>query len=146
MGAGAAIAQDAQHRFFRLGKPVVAYEDNLKQRMAAATADGDTAILLLSFTGRTRALLEVAEIARHSGALCLAITAPDSPLATTCDHALTVDTSWEDTTLYTPMTSRMAFLAVVDILATGLALQLGEDIESRLRRVKESLIETKIAP
>ncbi|TQV85251.1 transcriptional regulator HexR [Exilibacterium tricleocarpae] len=143
MGAGAAIAQDAQHKFFRLGKPVIAYEDNLKQRMAAATAEGDTAIVLLSFTGRTTALLEVAEIARQSSAVCLAITAPDSPLAARCQHAITVDTSWEDTTLYTPMTSRMAFLAVVDILATGVALQLGDRIAPRLRRVKESLLATK---
>ena len=146
MGAGAAIAQDAQHRFFRLGKPVIAYEDNLKQRMAAATADTGTAILLLSFTGRTQALLEVAEIARHNGALCLAITAPGAPLAACCDHAITVDTSWEDTTLYTPMTSRIVFLAIIDILATGMALALGDGIESRLRRVKESLTATKIDP
>ncbi len=144
MGASAAIAQDAQHRFFRLGKPVIAYEDNLKQRMAAAAADAGSALLLLSFTGRTRALLEVADIARQSSAAVLAITAPASPLAARCDTAITIDSSWEDTTLYTPMTSRIAFLSIVDILATGVALQLGERLEPQLRRVKESLLATKV--
>ena len=36
MGGSAAIAQDAQHKLFRLGIPTVAHEDHLMQRMVAA--------------------------------------------------------------------------------------------------------------
>lgn len=145
MGAGAAIAHDAQHKFFRLGKTVIAYEDYLKQRMAAAVAGPDTVIVFLSFTGRTTSLLDVHSLAKEKKAVTtIAITAPESPLAHEVDFALTIDTSWEDTTLYTPMTSRLVFLTIIDILATGVALKMGTSVETHLRNVKESLSDTKL--
>ncbi len=88
-------------------------------------------------------MLEIVDIAQQQNAKVIAITSPHSPLAQRCDLTLTLDTRWEDTTLYTPMTSRIAFLAIIDILATGLALKMGESVELTLRRVKESLISTK---
>jgi hypothetical protein len=49
-----------------------------------------------------------------------------------------VDTS-EDTDLFTPMISRLAHLAVVDVLATGIALRRGRVVDENLRRLKARL-------
>ncbi|WP_439133991.1 transcriptional regulator HexR [Pseudomaricurvus sp.] len=143
MGGCSSIAQDAQHKLFRLGTPTIAYEDNLKQRMAAAAADEDSVILFISFTGRTHATVETAHTARHSGAKLIAITEPNSPLAAACDIVITSGSELEDTTIYVPMTTRIMILTIVDILATGLALQRSPEIDEHLKKIKESLDYTK---
>ncbi len=144
MGGAAAIAKDAQHKLFRLGTPTVAYEDHLMQRMAASAADKDTVILLFSFTGRTQAMIEVAEIARQSKARVIAITNPLSPLAELADIVITSGDELEDTTIYVPMTTRIIILTIIDILATGLALQKGPKVDQQLKAVKDSLEDTKV--
>lgn len=143
MGGAAAIAKDAQHKLFRLGIPCVAHEDHLMQRMSAAGADEDSAILMFSFTGRTKAMVEVAQIAAAKGASLIAITSPDSPLANEVDLVIPSGNELEDTTIYVPMTVRIVVLTIIDILATGLALALGDDMDDRLREIKNSLDDTK---
>ena len=144
MGGAAAIAKDAQHKLFRLGIPTVAYEDHLMQRMAAAAADKDTAILMFSFTGRTQSLIEVAEIGKQSQATLIAITNPDSPLAALADITITSGDELEDPTIYVPMTTRIIILTIIDILATGLALAQGPAIDEQLKKIKHSLDSTKV--
>lgn len=139
MGGCSSLAHDAQHKFFRLGTPTIAYEDNVKQRMAAAAANSDSLILLISFTGRTFATVETAETARASGAKVMAITDPRSPLAAVCDLVLTSGSELEDTTIYVPMTTTIMIQTVIDILATGLALRRSPQIENQLKQIKESL-------
>lgn len=142
-GGSAAIAQDAQHKLFRLGIPTIAYNDHLMQRMAAAGADKDTTIIFISFTGRTQSTIDIAKIARNSKATILAITRPGSPLAEIANITITSGDELEDTTIYVPMTTRIIILTIVDILATGLALALGPKAEDRLKRIKNSLDDTK---
>jgi RpiR family carbohydrate utilization transcriptional regulator len=143
MGGCSSIAQDAQHKLFRLGTPTIAYEDNLKQRMAAAVANEDSVILFISFTGRTHATIETAHTAKQSGATVIAITDPKSPLAAICDIVITSGSELEDTTIYVPMTTRIMILTIVDILATGLALRRSPEIDEHLKKIKESLEHTK---
>jgi RpiR family carbohydrate utilization transcriptional regulator len=144
MGGSAAIARDAQHKLFRLGIPVTAYEDYLTQRMVAAAANAGTTVVLFSFTGRTQAMIEVAEIARENEATLIAITNPDSPLAELADIAISSGDELEDTTIYMPMTTRIISLTIIDILATGLALSGGPDIDRQLQKIKHSLDSTKV--
>lgn len=143
MGGSASIAQDAQYRFFRFGRPVVAYEDYLKMRMAASVADRSTVILFLSFTGRTKAMIDIVPIARKSGARTIAITAKGSPLAEMCDLSVQINSELENTVRYTPMTSRLLFLQAIDILTTGVALSRNQDTLDKLKKVKEALVGTK---
>lgn len=143
MGGAAAIAQDAQHKLFRLGIPCVAYEDHLMQRMSAAGADKDTVVLLFSFTGRTQSMIEVAQIAKQKQAKLIAITSLGSALADTADFAIPSGNELEDTTIYVPMTVRIVVLTIIDILATGLALALGDKANKRLQAIKSSLDNTK---
>ncbi len=144
MGGCSSIAHDAQHKLFRLGTPTIAYEDNLKQRMAAASADENTLILFISFTGRTRAMVETAHTAQASGAKSIAICDPTSPLAKACDLVITSGSELEDTTIYVPMQTRIMILTIIDILATGMALKRSPAIDKSLRKMKETLESTKV--
>lgn len=138
LGGSGPVAADAQHKFFRFNIPVTAYDDFLMQRMVAAASNTGDVIVVISYTGRTREIVDVAELARNSGATVLGITAGNSPLAEKCSLVIEVDPP-EDTDVYMPMTSRMLHLTVIDILATGVTLRRGPDFLKHLKKIKDSL-------
>jgi len=142
MGGSASVALDAQHKFFRFNIPVMSYDDALMQRMVAAGAQVGDVIVLISYTGRTKETVEIAQVARENGATVIGITNPDSPLAECCTAILGV-TAPEDTEVYMPMSSRIIHLTVIDILATGVTLKRGKDFLSHLKKIKESLKATR---
>jgi RpiR family transcriptional regulator, carbohydrate utilization regulator len=138
VGASGVVAMDAQHKFFRLGLPTVAYTDPHMQLMSATTLRPGDAVVAVSHTGRTKDILESVITAKDAGADVIAITTPDSPLALAASLTLPVAAA-EDTDLYTPMMSRLAHLAVIDVLVTGIALKGGERIADNLSRLKRQL-------
>ncbi|QJD71080.1 MurR/RpiR family transcriptional regulator [Marinobacterium sp. LSUCC0821] len=142
LGASGPVATDAQHKFFRFNIPVTAYDDILMQRMSAAASSTGDVIVVISYTGRTKDLVDVAEIGRQSGATVIGITAPNSPLADHCSIVVDVDAP-EDTDVYMPMTSRIMHLTVIDILATGVTLRRGPDFLKHLKAIKDSLKDTR---
>ncbi|KMQ74810.1 MurR/RpiR family transcriptional regulator [Marinobacter subterrani] len=142
MGGSASVALDAQHKFFRFNIPVMSYDDALMQRMVAAGANVGDVIVLISYTGRTRETVDIAQLARANGATVIGITNPDSPLAEICTVVLGV-TAPEDTEVYMPMSSRIIHLTVIDILATGVTLKRGVDFLGHLKKIKESLKPTR---
>ncbi|RCU50518.1 MULTISPECIES: MurR/RpiR family transcriptional regulator [Corallincola] len=142
LGASASVAHDATNKFFRFNVPVVFFEDVLMQRMSCInSAEGDV-IVLISHTGRTKSLVELAQLARESGATVIAITSKDSPLAQEANLILAMDVP-EDTDIYMPMASRLAQLCLVDVLATGFTLRRGPRFRDNLRKVKESLKQSR---
>jgi RpiR family carbohydrate utilization transcriptional regulator len=143
VGGSAAVAQDAQHKLFRLGVPTIAYDDHLMQRMAAAAAGEGAVILMFSITGRTKSMIDVAKIAKGTGATLITITSPASPLAKLADITITSGDELEDTTIYVPMTTRIVILTIIDIIATGLALAQGPEGGERLQKIKHSLDDTR---
>lgn len=145
VGGSGPVAQDAQHKFFRFNIPVTAYDDFLMQRMVAAASSTGDMIVVISYTGRTKEIVDVAAIARNSGATVLGITAAGSPLAKNCSIVIDVDPP-EDTDVYMPMTSRMLHLTVIDILATGVTLRRGPDFLKHLKTIKDSLKDIRYPP
>ncbi|OEY67172.1 transcriptional regulator HexR [Marinobacter sp. X15-166B] len=143
MGASASVALDAQHKFFRFNIPVMSYDDALMQRMVAAGCGTGDVIVAISYTGRTRETVDIAQLGRENGATVIGITSPGSPLAEVCSVVLGVTTS-EDTEVYMPMSSRIIHLAVIDILATGVTLKRGTDYLGHLKKIKDCLKATRI--
>ncbi|WP_040481970.1 transcriptional regulator HexR [Luminiphilus syltensis] len=145
LGTSAAVTKDAEHKFFRFNVPVTNHQDPLMQRMLAAAGSVGDVFFIISHTGRTRALVEVAELARQTEATVVSLTAPQSPLAQESDCAITL-TIGENTEEYLPMTSRLVQLAVIDVLATGVTLRRGERFLPHLARIKDSLKATRLKP
>jgi len=144
MGASGSVARDAQHKFFRFNVPVVAYEDGLMQRMhASAMGTGDLAVVI-SHTGRTRAMVEAATFAREAGASVLALTRSDTPLSRVASLTLPVNVD-ENTDLYIPMVSRLMQLLVLDVLVTGVAHARGSDFQPHLARIKKAIDGTRLS-
>ncbi|MBC6428950.1 MAG: transcriptional regulator HexR [Cellvibrionales bacterium] len=142
LGASGPVALDAQHKFFRCNMPVVAHTDILNQRMACAGLGAGEVAVFISYTGRTIALVDNARLARQSGATVIGITADGSPLAAECGVVLGVDIR-EDTEVYTPMSSRIVHLVLVDILVAAVALRRGPPFAAHLKKIKDSLRVTR---
>jgi RpiR family carbohydrate utilization transcriptional regulator len=142
LGASSSVALDAQHKLLRFNIPVIAHTDLINQRMTAAGLGPDDVLICISYTGRTRAIIEVAQLGLEAQAAVIGITASDSPLAEHCDLVLAVKAS-EDIELYTPMTSRIAQLVLIDVLATCLALKQGPEFGKHLNKLKQSLKVTR---
>ena len=138
VGNSGIVAQDAQHKFFRLGMNTIAYSDGHMQVMSASMlGQGDCAVVI-SNSGRTRDLMDACDIAKKRGATTIVITASGSPLATAGQIHLTADHP-ESYDRYSPMVSRLLHLLIIDILATTVALRIGETLQPALREMKNNL-------
>jgi RpiR family carbohydrate utilization transcriptional regulator len=143
VGGSGPVALDAVHKLGRLEVPTTAHIDPVMQRMAALAARPGDVVLAVSATGRTRLVLDAVALARGSKAAIVAVTCPGSPLAAAADVALLVEPA-EDSDLYTPMGSRLAHLAMIDVLLTGIVLARGPALMARLARIKAGLNETRL--
>jgi RpiR family carbohydrate utilization transcriptional regulator len=142
LGNSGVIALDAQMKLFRLGTPTVACTDSQMQRVAAALLPDDAVVLIISNSGRTKSLLDVAALARRSGATVIALTRSKSPLAEAADLLLPADVQ-ENPEVYAPMVSRLVHLAIIDVLTVALALRKGPEAITRMEAAKASLKPTQ---
>lgn len=139
VGNSGVVAQDAQHKFFRLGVNTIAYSDGHMQVMSATMLGPGDCVVIISNSGRTRDLMDACDIARRNGAATIVITATGSPLANAGDIHLSADHP-EGFDNYSPMVSRLLHLLIIDVLATCMALRLGGDlVQPRLRAMKQNL-------
>lgn len=142
-GASGAVAMDAMHKFFRLQFATVAYSDPHMQSMSAVTLSESDVVIAISQSGRTKDLLHSMEKAQEQGAKVISLSPPNTPVSELADLPIHVQIE-EDTDIFTPMTSRIAHLIVIDTLAVGVAQRKGPEFDEHLSRVKESISNLRI--
>ncbi len=139
VGNSGIVAQDAQHKFFRLGVHSIACSDGHMQVMSASLLRPGDCVVIISNSGRTRDLMDAESIARKNGATTIVITASGSPLASAGHIHLAADHP-EGYDRYSPMVSRLLHLMIIDILATCVALRIGgEKLQPLLKEMKNNL-------
>lgn len=137
-GASAAVAFDAQHKFFRLQITSAAYADPHLQNMSATSLRSGDVVIAISQSGRSRALLDSMELAQQSGGVVIALSPTGSPVAKMANISIQIDAE-EDNQIYIPLSSRIAHLAVIDVLAIGVAQKRGPQLDQHLLRLKSGL-------
>ena len=139
VGNSGVVAQDAQHKFFRLGLNTISYSDGHMQVMSATLMRRGDCAVVISNSGRTRDLMDACDIANKNGATTIVITASGSPLANAGHIHLAADHP-EGFDRYSPMVSRLLHLMVIDIVATCVALRIGGDrLQPLLKEMKLNL-------
>ncbi|TGD50653.1 transcriptional regulator HexR, partial [Salmonella enterica subsp. enterica serovar Poona] len=91
LGYSAAVAHDAMTKFFRFNVPVIYSDDIVLQRMSCMNCNDDDVVVLISHTGRTKSLVELAQLARENDAMVIALTSAGTPLAREATLAITLD-------------------------------------------------------
>ncbi|HZW59035.1 MAG TPA: SIS domain-containing protein [Woeseiaceae bacterium] len=138
VGASGHVAADAAHKFFRLGIPCSASSDVATMLQLAAVAEAADVFVVVSNSGETRGAVATATALRRNGAHCVAVAPAGSPLAAAAGVVIDCQPS-EDTSIVTPMSSRLATLAVLDVAQVLLAMRLGEAAGQRLQHSKQAL-------
>ncbi len=144
-GGSAIVAEDAQLKFFRLGKPAIAYNDPHIQQSAAALYNEKTLMVAISHSGRSSDILTAVQIAKKSRAKVLSVTATKSPLAESSDVHLSVDLI-EDSDIFSPVKSRIGQMLILDILAVGIAVRGGEEMLQQLARARRAIDSRFVKP
>jgi RpiR family carbohydrate utilization transcriptional regulator len=139
-GGSAPVAMDAYHKFFRIGISCNWQDDPHMQAMSAALMTPRCVVVAISHSGSTQDIMETLEIAKGTGAATIAIVSHrKSPLAALADVALCVQTR-ETGFKPEPMSSRIAHLSVIDVLAVGVALKRSKDFVASVQKTRKALV------
>ncbi|KGJ72383.1 RpiR family transcriptional regulator [Cryobacterium roopkundense] len=138
-GSSGLTAQDLQQKLYRIGLAATCFSDmHLALSSAALQRPGGVAVGI-SHSGLTIETIHALQTARAAGATTVGITNfPDSPLAEHCDFVLTTQAR-ENRYRSGAMSSRIAQLALVDILFVRIAQSMYDDMSESLRLTYEAV-------
>ena len=137
-GASGSVAIDAQHKFFRLQVSAAAYTDPHIQHMSAISLKEDDVLVAISQSGRTKALIQSVNLAKEAGATVIGLVPAHTPLAELCALPIHINVE-ENQQIFTPISSRIAHLVVIDVLAMGVAQHKSDLLKDHLKRLNKSL-------
>ncbi|MDB9997124.1 MurR/RpiR family transcriptional regulator [Gammaproteobacteria bacterium] len=141
-GGSAPVAMDGQHKFFRLKIPSSCISDPHIQFMSANSLKEDDVVVAISQSGTTSALVDSVKTVRDLGVKVIGIMPGNTPLANICDLPLAINVGSNDR-LTMPLTSRLAYTAVIDVLTMGVA-QLRPEAQEHLYNIANSQRSLKI--
>ncbi|GJI99284.1 SIS domain-containing protein [Duganella sp. BJB488] len=139
-GTSGIVAADAQHKFFRSGVPTVAYADPHIHSIAAALLRAGDAVVAISQRGNSPSLVRSIKLARRGGADVIVLAPSGTPLADLATVLIPIDLIF-NIDPYTPISARLAYLVVIDVLAVGLALQRGPEFRKKMQNAQKALQE-----
>lgn len=142
-GASGAVAIDAQHKFFRLQVATAAYSDPHMQAMSAVTLSDQDVVVAISQSGRTKDLLHSVQLAQQQGAKVVSLAPANTPISEMADLPIFINIE-EDTEQFTPMTSRIAHLMIIDMLAVTVTQHRGPEFIEHLNAIKRSIRSLRI--
>lgn len=138
-GASSSVAVDAQHKFFRLQISSAAYSDPHIQTMSAMSLSEEDVVVAISQSGRSKALLDAMAMVKEAGAITIGLAPSRTPVAAQCSIPIYIDVDQDPAESYTPLPSRIAHLAIIDILAVGVSKMKGPAINRHLGRLNRGL-------
>ena len=142
LGNSHAIAADIQHKFMRLGLSATAYADNHLQVICANSMKSNDVLFAVSHSGSSRDIVHAAEIALRNNASVISLTnvgrSPLADISTVALHTASNETKYRRVAL----SSRIAQMAIVDVLYTMIALK-KPDVFEGFHNIEKDLAQTK---
>jgi DNA-binding MurR/RpiR family transcriptional regulator len=138
VGASHFVAEDLQHKLFRIGRTAFVLGDAHSARAAAVLLTPRSVAIGFSHAGETAETADFLRLARSAGAVSVAVTsASGSRVARAASIALLTEVR-ESPLRAGAMVSRMAQLAVVDCVFAGVAQRRFADTVDALKRTREA--------
>jgi DNA-binding MurR/RpiR family transcriptional regulator len=123
IGSSAPIAMDLAYRLVQIGRRAQAVVESHVQAVSASMTDASTAVVTVSHSGSTVETCLATRLAKEAGATTIGLTRLGrSPLERFCDvvlHTVANETRFRPEA----MSSRLAQLAIVDVLVSALAMR-----------------------
>lgn len=143
VGSSAALAQDTYALLMQLGLPIVAIADPHLQILSAVQLGPGDVAFAISRSGSTRDTVEALQAAREAGATCICLTRYAHSPITRVAHVTLLAPARPRTVGGHELIGRVAQLAVVDILATAIAVRRRGACLDALTRGREALHKRK---
>jgi RpiR family carbohydrate utilization transcriptional regulator len=137
-GASGSVAIDAQHKFFRLQVSAAAYTDPHIQHMSAISLKTTDVVVAISQSGRSKALIQSVKLAKEAGATVIGLAPEHTDLSDLCDYPIHINME-ENHLEFAPVSSRIAHLVVIDVLAMGVAQHRSAELKEHLKQLSVSL-------
>ena len=138
MGASALVAQDAAYKFLRIGVNSLASLDFHMQLTSTSLLDSEDIVIIISYSGRTKEMVECLDIAKSRGCKTICITKyGKNPISNMSDIVLSLSAA-EIEKRSGAMGSRIAQLNVIDILFTAVANQKYELVKPILEQTSNT--------
>lgn len=141
-GASNCTAFDSFHKLFRMMPKVGYYPDMHMAAMAIGSLEPGDAIIAISNSGKSEALISLCKLARSNGAKVITITDPGSPVDQTASVRLNIKKQ-VDTGLFVPMAHRLKQLTIIDFLVYNYARLNEQRAAQRLKKTKTALTNLK---
>lgn len=143
-GASGIVALDAEQKFKRIDHIAEALIDSHSQKTVAALFTEKDLVIAISDSGRTKELIGSVKVAKQAGAKIVGITSNlGSPLTQSADQVL-LTSSKETPFRGSALASRMAQLAVIDVLFLGVATAEYDHTLTALNKTRLAMLETKL--
>lgn len=139
-GGSGVVAQDAYHKFLRIGVNCIALVDSHLQVMSASLLTEKDVVVGISRTGSVKETVEALQSAKETGAKTICITNfGKTPITEVADIKLF--TAARETLFGSDaMTTRIAQLAVIDSFYVGVTLRRYEQAKESIERTREATI------
>lgn len=122
-GGSGSVAEDARHKFLKIGKKCFAYSDSDLQSMSACLlGEGDVAVGI-SHSGGNVSVIDALKLARKSGASVIAITNYGKSPITKISDIVLFTASRETAFKSDALSSRIAELVILDALWAAAAFR-----------------------
>ncbi len=144
IGGSNIIAQDAQHKFMRIGFMALSFSDTTMQTIFATNLQENDVVIPISHSGASRDTIEIVKQSKNSGAKIISITDYcRCPLIKYSDISLF--TSSSETAFKTEaLSSRIAELTIIDALFIGCAYKQHDKALTNMKKTREALDSKKI--
>ena len=138
IGASSLVAVDGQFKFMRIGKNVIVHQHYDRQYVQAVNSDASHLGIIISYSGETKEMLQIAGILQKNGTPVVAVTSSgENSLNRTADHNLFV-TAKETVFRSGAMASRTAQLYVIDLLY---AIYCSLDYDEIIQKIQKTRID-----
>ena len=145
MGSGNSgpIALDAHHKLLRIGLEAYSYTDTHMQLIAVSSLSEKDVVIGISHSGSSLNIKQGLELAQKRGATTISITSHGiSPVSQTASIRLFTHAQEIKYRAYA-ISSRLAELAIIDTLYTGIALRKGDEAIRNFEQLEKALAVTK---
>lgn len=143
LGGSASVAQDACHKFMRLGLMVELVTDVHIQGIVSSVGNEKDAIIVVSHEGANADLNMALKIAKNNHMKIIAITqftqSPLSKIADVCLYTLSREFSYKPE----PLISRIAAYSLIDVLYVSFCTQSQEKLEEKLLKISDTVKQFK---
>lgn len=139
LGNSAAIAQDAAHKFLRLGLNAQACCDNHMQAIIATHLDRQSVVIGISHSGSSKDIVDALELSKIGGATTICITNyGNSPIVKSCDYSLFTKAEETQHSILA-MSSRIAQLTILDSIYTYIVVNSDKPVVQEIYKTELAL-------